>query len=247
MIFFVSGNDTNIGKTFVSSLLIKLLKSKYEKVAYIKPIESGIKNLKNSDLSKVRNLYNLGKKVDFYQFSIFNEPVAPLTASIIEKKKINYQSIVKKIKKLESEYDIMLIEGAGGLRVPLTMDKEIVDLIKSIKASVLLVISPNLGTLNHTYMSVETLKSRKIKFEGIIINSYPKNPNISNLHNPILINKKKINILGVVPKISKSNQKNKNFRLKSFFHPLLGGQFSQQEFIKKCQDKFNILLKKYAN
>ena len=66
MIFFVSGNDTNIGKTFVSSLLIKLLKSKYEKVAYIKPIESGIKNLKNSDLSKVRNLYNLGKKVDFY-------------------------------------------------------------------------------------------------------------------------------------------------------------------------------------
>ena len=57
MIFFVSGNDTNIGKTFVSSLLIKLLKSKYEKVAYIKPIESGIKNLKNSDLSKVRNLY----------------------------------------------------------------------------------------------------------------------------------------------------------------------------------------------
>ena len=51
----------------------------------------------------------------------------------------------------------------------------------------------------------------------------------------------------VVPKISKSNQKNKNFRLKSFFHPLLGGQFSQQEFIKKCQDKFNILLKKYAN
>ena len=48
MIFFVSGNDTNIGKTFVSSLLIKLLKSKYEKVAYIKPIESGIKNLKNS-------------------------------------------------------------------------------------------------------------------------------------------------------------------------------------------------------
>ena len=72
MIFFVSGNDTNIGKTFVSSLLIKLLKSKYEKVAYIKPIESGIKNLKNSDLSKVRNLYNLGEKVDFYQFSIFN-------------------------------------------------------------------------------------------------------------------------------------------------------------------------------
>ena len=123
-------------------------------------------------------------------------PLTPLTASIIEKKKINYQSIVKKIKKLEGKItDIMLIEGAGGLRVPLTMDKEIVDLIKSIKTSVLLVISPNLGTLNHTYMSIETLKSRKIKFEGIIINSYPKNPNISNLHNPILINKKKINIM----------------------------------------------------
>ena len=105
MIFFVSGNDTNIGKTFVSSLLIKLLKDRYKKVAYIKPIESGIKNARNSDLFKVRNYYNLKDKVDFYQFNTFVEPVAPLTAAIIEKKKINYKSIVTKIKQLEKEYD----------------------------------------------------------------------------------------------------------------------------------------------
>jgi len=247
MIFFVSGNDTNIGKTFVSSLLIKLLKDRYKKVAYIKPIESGIKNARNSDLFKVRNYYNLKDKVDFYQFNTFVEPVAPLTAAIIEKKKINYKSIVTKIKQLEKEYDILLVEGAGGLRVPLTQDKEVVDLIKSINARALLVISSKLGTLNHTYMSIEILKNRKITLEGVIINSYPQNPNISELHNPILINKKKVNILGVIPEISNNSKKNKNFRLKSFFHPCLGGQFNEQEFIKKCRDKFNLILKKYAN
>ena len=104
MIFFISGNDTNIGKTFVSALLLKSLSEKYNKIAYIKPIESGALKVNQSDLSFVKKFSNLVEKVDFFQFSLFKEPVAPLTASLIEKKKINYSQIVKNIKKLEKEY-----------------------------------------------------------------------------------------------------------------------------------------------
>ena len=247
MIFFILGNYTNIGKTFVSALLLKSLSEKYNKIAYIKPIESGALKVNQSDLSFVKKFSNLVEKVDFFQFSLFKEPVAPLTASLIEKKKINYSQIVKNIKKLEKEYDLLVIEGAGGLRVPITKSKEIVDLIKSIKAKVILVVTPFLGTLNHTFMSIETLKVRKIFLQGVIINSYPIRPNISEVHNPILMNTRRVKILGVVPRMTNSLKKSKNIHLRSFFSPDLGGQFCQIHFIEKCLKKFKILLKKYTN
>lgn len=247
MIFFVSGNDTDIGKTFVSSLLLKSLSKKYNKIAYVKPIESGVSQISQSDLSFVKKSSDFGKKVDFFQFILFKEPVAPFTASLIEKRSISYPKIVKNIKTLEKEYDLLVIEGAGGLRVPITKSKEIVDLIKSIKAIVILVISPFLGTLNHTFMSIETLKVRKIPLEGVVINSYPYKPNISEVHNPIIINSRKIKILGVIPRMTNSLKKSKNIHLKSLFSPRFGGQFCQVDFIEKCQNKFEALLKKYAN
>ena len=66
MIFFVSGNDTDIGKTFVSSLLLKSLSKKYNKIAYVKPIESGVSQISQSDLSFVKKSSDFGKKVDIY-------------------------------------------------------------------------------------------------------------------------------------------------------------------------------------
>lgn len=246
MILFVSGNDTNIGKTFVSSLLIESISRKYNKIAYIKPIESGVLRASNSDFAYVKKFNNF-RNVDFFQFESFKEPVAPLTASILEKKDIDYSQIVKKIRQLEKNYDLLVVEGAGGLRVPITKSKEVVDLIKSIKARVLLVATPYLGTLNHTFMSIEVLKSRNISFEGVILNFYPKNPNISELHNPILINSKRIKILGVIPKISKISLKTNNYKLNSFFSHSLGGKFSDENFIKKIKKKFEILTKKYTN
>ena len=246
MIFFITGNDTDIGKTFTASLLVKCLLKKFKTLAYVKPIESGIAKPSLSDFSQVKK-FNIGDNVDFFQFVTFREPVAPFTASIIEKRKINYNKIINEIKKLEKEYDLVLVEGAGGLRVPITKDKEIIDLIKSIKAKVILVMTPFLGTLNHTLMSVDTLKSKKINFEGVIINFYPKKPNISELHNPVLINEKKIKILGVVPKITKIALKSRSFRAKTFFSSQLGGEFNSKNFIKQCKSKLQLIIKKYAN
>ena len=166
---------------------------------------------------------------------------------MIEKVNINCKEIIKQIKKIDNEYDLVLVEGAGGLRVPITKDIEIIDLIKSLKAKVILVVTPFLGTLNHTLMSVDTLKHRKIDLEGIIINFYPKNPNISELHNPILINEKKIKILGVVPRMTEISLKSGKVSAKSFFSSRLGGQFSSINFLKECKYKFKLIIKKYAN
>ena len=247
MIFFISGNDTNIGKTFVSSLLVNSLSRKYSRIAYVKPIESGISKPYLSDLSQVKKFNKSLKNVDFFQFETFIEPVAPLTASLIEKVDVDYKKIVKQIKKFDHEYDLVVVEGAGGLRVPITKHKEIIDLIKSIQAKVILVVTPFLGTLNHTLMSVDTLKRRKIDLEGIIINFYPKKPNISELHNPILINEKKIKILGVVPRMTKISLKSPGLAVKTFFSSRLGGQFSSINFLKECKYKFELIIKKYAN
>ena len=100
--------------------------------------------------------------------------------------------LTNNILKLEKDFDLVIIEGAGGLRVPITKNFEVIDLIKAINATVILVISPFLGTINHTLLSIEAMKSRKISFKGVVINFYPKNPNISELHNPVLLDQYKI-------------------------------------------------------
>ena len=77
---------------------------------------------------------------------------------------------------------MVIVEGAGGLRVPIGKNFEVIDLISTLKARTILVVLPFLGTINHTLLSVEALKRRKIKLEGVVINRYPKRPNISELY-----------------------------------------------------------------
>ena len=92
-----------------------------------------------------------------------------------------------------------------------------IDLIKKIKADVILVTSPSLGTINHTLLSYEALKRMKIKFRGIIINNYPKKPNISEIYNPIIISQNNVKILGLVPRFSSSDSKKSKINYKKFF------------------------------
>ena len=185
MFLFVTGNDTDIGKTLTTALIVKSLSDKYNRIAVVKPVESGVKNASNSDLYFIQkiNKNNIDSLV-FYNFETFKEPLAPLTSSILEGRKVNSMILTNNILKLEKDFDLVIIEGAGGLRVPITKNFEVIDLIKAINATVILVISPFLGTINHTLLSIEAMKSRKISFKGVIINFYPKNPNISELHKP---------------------------------------------------------------
>ena len=158
---FISGTGTNIGKTIISSWL-----AVQTGFAYFKPIQTG--SLEGTDSMEVRKLTNA--KV-YPEIFCYKEPVSPHLAARIEKDEID----IKKITLPEEKN--LIIEGAGGLLVPINTEYFMIDLIKQFQAPVILVSSSGLGTINHTLLSLESLNSRNIKVLGVILNGPINNDN----------------------------------------------------------------------
>jgi dethiobiotin synthetase len=158
---FISGTGTNIGKTIISSWL-----AVQTGFAYFKPIQTGA--LEGTDSMEVRKLTNA--KV-YPEIFCYEEPVSPHLAAKIEKDEID----IKKITLPEEKN--LIIEGAGGLLVPINTEYFMIDLIKQFRAPVILVSSSGLGTINHTLLSLESLNSRNIKVLGVILNGAINNDN----------------------------------------------------------------------
>jgi len=160
--FFITGIGTEVGKTIVASIVTEAIEADYWK-----PIQAG--DLDNSDSHKVKKLVS-HKKAQFFDNSYaLNTPMSPHAAAEIDRIKIE----VKKIKRPETKNDLV-IEGAGGLMVPLNDKEVIVDLIS--KDDVVILVSRHyLGSINHTLLSIEALKSRGIDKIGIVFsgNEHP--------------------------------------------------------------------------
>lgn len=175
--FFISGTDTDIGKTYISSLIFKsLIQNSNEKTLYYKPVQSGCffneDTLTAPDLLTVSKIS--GKNYDKNMCTYYLEPeVSPHLAAEIENKEINPEKIISEIKKRQIKADNLIVEGAGGLYVPLVRDKfYIFDLIKSASLPVILTTGTKVGAINHTMLTVNFLKNLGIKIQGIVFNRY---------------------------------------------------------------------------
>jgi dethiobiotin synthetase len=179
---FITGVDTDIGKTFVSIGLCKNLFEKGCKVGYFKPLQSGayLENgiLKAPDIEELKKVVSIPNG---YSYLLKGE-VSPYLASKLSDVKINFEKIKKDIEDFSSSLDITVIEGAGGLYCPCCDNKTFADLIKELNIPVIIVSTPSLGRLNHILMTVECAKEKNIEIKGIIINKMPKTPNISEKH-----------------------------------------------------------------
>ncbi|SHO81542.1 Dethiobiotin synthetase [hydrothermal vent metagenome] len=162
---FITATNTNVGKTYTSIKLIEELSNMGFKVGVFKPIETGVDNIPQDAsllLDKVK-LYNNNFKnltpfdITAYTFKI---PSAPFCAN----RDINISKIIDKYKELDKLCDILIVEGAGGLLVPIKENYFMIDLAKELNSNILLVTSSKLGTINDTLLSMEALNSRKMKF-----------------------------------------------------------------------------------
>ena len=156
--YFVTGIGTGIGKTVVSAILTEALKADYWK-----PIQAG--SLDCTDTDVVKSLISNGISKFHSEIYKFKTPASPHYAAEVENIKIN--PIDFKIPETENN---LIIEGAGGLMVPLNQEFLIIDLIKLLNAEVILVSQNYLGSINHTLLSIDSLKSRNIPIKGIIFN-----------------------------------------------------------------------------
>jgi len=182
---FITATDTGVGKTTISKALAKLLKDKGYKVAYFKPIETGIEKEENTDYY---SLLEITKQQDLAVLYKFKNPVAPYTATLLEGIDIDIDLIKKHLENLKNKYDFVIVEGAGGVAVPIKIDYTYLDFIKETKIPVLVVSRSKLGTINHTYLTVKALKDINADIKGIIINEYEGN-DISEKTNPEIIEK----------------------------------------------------------
>ena len=155
---FVTGTDTEIGKTVVSSILVAGLGA-----SYWKPVQAGRDPVTDTEFVKE----STGLSNDHFFEEVYNlkTPMSPHAAAKIDGVDIEMNRF--KLPKYFNEH--LIVEGAGGLIVPLNDDKYIIDLIQLLHIPVLLVGKSGLGTLNHTLLSLEALQARNIRIWGVVL------------------------------------------------------------------------------
>ncbi|MCT4605466.1 MAG: dethiobiotin synthase [Marinisporobacter sp.] len=173
---FIVGTDTDVGKTVVTAGLMHLLRSKGYPACYFKPVLSGATlkedTLIPGDTHFVKTIGKLSEPLENMTPYRFRTPVSPHLAAEIENIQIKITTIKENLCKLREKYPYMVIEGAGGLIVPILKNYMLYDLIKELNLPILIVARAGLGTINHTILTVNFAKSLGIEVKGIILNGY---------------------------------------------------------------------------
>lgn len=156
---FVTGTDTGVGKTVLTALLLLHLRQKGIKALAMKPFCSGGRE----DVQLLQSIQGSELTNEEVNPFFYNKPLAPYAAATSKQKGITIKGVIGAIEKVARKTDILLIEGAGGIMVPLTKKLFIADIIENLGGEVLLVAANRLGTINHTLLSVEALRSRGVK------------------------------------------------------------------------------------
>jgi dethiobiotin synthetase len=164
---FITGTDTGIGKTVVTALLLAHLRRQGINAVAMKPISSG-------DRTDARLLHALaGKKasLDAINPIHFRHPLAPLVAARLERKSWHVAQIRSALRGLRSTFTPVLVEGIGGLLVPLAPRFTVRDLVRNLRLPLLIVARPGLGTLNHAALTVEAARTAGVHVIGVAFNS----------------------------------------------------------------------------
>ncbi len=174
MEYFITGIDTDIGKTFVTKGLALSLNSVGKKVGVYKPLQSGAKisgsELIAPDLDAVKKLCpNINTKCSY----LLKGEVSPALAAKLAGININIDKIKNDFINFSKENDITLVEGAGGILAPAAENMLCADLIKELNIPIIIVTVPFLGRLNHTLLTIHYAKSAGINIKGIIVNKIP--------------------------------------------------------------------------
>ena len=201
---FITGTDTGVGKTIVTYALGVLLQEKGFDVGVMKPVQCG-----GHDAQWLKD--NLKIKDDLNSINPYfaKEPLSPQLAFQREHRRINSETIFRDYFRLKENHDILLVEGAGGLMVPLRNNYFVADLIKDLRADVIVVSRLGLGTINHTLLTIRELRTRALPILGVIFNQIKqKSPGIPEKTNPEAIRKfGRVSILGTLPHLKKLDRK----------------------------------------
>jgi dethiobiotin synthetase len=169
-IYFITGTDTGVGKTMIAAALLAGLHARGRHAIYHKPIQTGQPRGAEGDTEWIAHQTGLDGKYYIPPQYILPLPASPDLAARHAGASMSFESIVRNIQKQASDAEIFIVEGAGGLLVPVTPEKTMLDLIIALSAAPLVVTRPTLGTLNHTALTWRELLRTSCKPALLVVN-----------------------------------------------------------------------------
>lgn len=173
--FFVTGTDTSVGKTTVTVRLMQQMVAQGLTVIGMKPVASGCEwvdgRWQNDDVMQLTAASNVAAPPELINPYCFEPPIAPHIAAAQAGVEIDVKVIQSAYAQLSSMADVVIVEGAGGLLVPLNATQTVADLIQSLNLPALMVVGLRLGCINHALLTAQVLKQRDIDFCGWVANS----------------------------------------------------------------------------
>ncbi len=178
---FITGTGTDIGKTYVTGLLVKKLRDSGRKAGYYKAALSGAEpdaagRLQPGDALHVKVTAGIDEKVENLVSYVYREAVSPHLAAKLNHEPIDFVKVERDFQRARAAYDFLTMEGSGGIICPLRWDEQehmiLDDLVQKLGLSVLIIADAGLGTINSAVLTIEHLRARKIPIQGVILNNF---------------------------------------------------------------------------
>ncbi len=192
--FFITGTDTGVGKTVISAAIIRAALFLGRKVCGMKPVESGClrqaEALIPADGMFLRRISNADEPIELITPCRFESPLAPMAASEIDRKDVDIAGIKRAFSMLSERYETIVVEGIGGLMVPIREDYFVSDLALEFGLPLIVVARPGLGTINHIMLTVDCARKAGLDVAGIVINyCMPPENSLAERTNPKLLSR----------------------------------------------------------
>ena len=202
---FITGTDTDVGKTYITAGLAITLRKMSIDVGVMKPFAAGIaqkKGYKSEDVEILSKSAQTNDPENLVNPQFFSIPASPYTAWKKLKIKPKIPLVLSSFKKLNNMHEMLLVEGMGGILTPILKDYYVTNLIKDMKIPTIIVTRSKVGTVNHTLMTVKMCEKYKIPIKGIIINNFDDDGYPINQLKKDLEDLTKVKVLGSIPFIN---------------------------------------------
>ncbi|HUW31382.1 MAG TPA: dethiobiotin synthase [Planctomycetota bacterium] len=202
--FFITATDTGAGKTVFTAALAARLRAAGRDVVAIKPIASGAVIASgrrfSADAVFLEQAARSGEPAGAINPVLLDAPLAPAVAARLQGQTILPECVAECCRRVAARHEIVLVEGVGGLLVPLTDDCTVADFALMLGLSLIVVARPGLGTINHTALTVECARTRGLRVAGVVISGYPDSPGLAEQTNPAEIQRLTgLPVLAVLP------------------------------------------------
>lgn len=218
-VIFIAGTDTGVGKSVVTGLLARHIWESGHSAVTQKWIQTGHRTGRDDIYAHMKLMGKTRKEYKAYmpymEPYVFRSASSPHLAARLERKPIDINKIIVSLKTLSECFDFVIVEGTGGLMVPIKENMLIIDLVKEIRIPVILVAANKLGAINHALLSIEALMTRKIKNPGIIFNDVSEGRGVVLDDNPRIVEK-----LAGAPVLGRLPWTKDIFRLRKLFAPI---------------------------